>query len=378
MSDLMQQLLDEQEQSYQEIYRGMVVEGTVLVEKGDCYYVDLQYKTDGILYKNEVSDDEDIKPGDKIDVFVSRIDKNTGEVILSKKRVDELKAWDDIKVGDTFTTKAIDFNSKGLITTYKGSVRGFIPFSQLDLRYVSQDIGKNYVGQTFDVEVLDVDPRKRRLILSRKSILEKNQEDLKEETLEKLKEGKIYKGIIRDIKDYGLFVDIGGLVGLVHISEVSYDRHFKIKDHFKIDQEIEVQVISYNPENERLSLSIKKTQPHPWESFIEEHKEGDILSGEVKNIKDYGVFINLYPVIDGFVHISNLADTFVKNSNEVVKVGEKVDVRIINIDSENKKIELSMILSEDAQKAKDEKAKSEATESSAEEIKNLEDMEDEE
>lgn len=344
MSDTMKQLLEEQEDLYQEIYRGEVVEGTVILEKPDCWYVDLSYKTDGILNKSEVNNEDDIKVGDRIEVFVSKIDKNTGEILLSKKKVDEFKAWEDIKVGDILNVKAIEYNTKGLITTYKGNIRGFMPFSQLELRYVSQDVGKNYLGQEFEAEVLDIVPKKRRLILSRKSILQKNQDELKNQTIQNIQEGAVFTGEIIDIKDYGLFVDIGGIVGLVHISEVSWDRHLKVSKEYAVGQKVQVSVLSFNPENERLSLSIKRLEKHPWDVFVENHKVGDILDGEVKNIKDYGAFINLCPAVDGFIHISNLSDTFIKNPADILKIGSKVKVKLINIDNDSKKLELSMLL----------------------------------
>lgn len=344
MSDEMKELLEQQETIYQEIFRGAVVDGTVMKEKSDCYYIDLNYKTDGILYKTDVFDDEEIKEGDKIKVFVTKIDKNTGEIQLSKKRIDEINAWESINEGDIIHIKAIEYNSKGVIASYKGSIRGFIPLSQLDLRYVNEDLVKTFLGKEFETQVLDVDPKKRRLILSRKAILKKAQEDMRKEIADKIVEGAVFEGIIRDIKEYGLFVDIGGYVGLVHISEISWDRNINLKDQFNIDQKIKVQVISFNEEKERLSLSIKNLEEHPWDVYLKEHKVGDIVTGEVKNIKDYGAFVNLYSIVDGFIHISNISKSFVKNPNDVLKVGDKVEIKIINIDNDERKIELSMIL----------------------------------
>lgn len=344
MSDEMKELLEQQGAIYQEIYKGTVVDGTVMKEKPDCYYIDLNYKTDGILYKTDVFDDEEIHEGDQIKVFVTKIDKNTGEILLSKKRIDEINAWEGINKGDIIHIKAIEYNPKGVIVSYKGSIRGFIPLSQLDLRYVNEELVKTFLGKEFETEVLDVDPKKRRLILSRKAILRKAQEDMRKEIVEKIEEGAVFEGVIRDIKEYGLFVDIGGYVGLVHISEISWDRNLKLNENFKIDQELEVQVISFNEERERLSLSIKRLEKHPWDGYLENHKVDDIVTGEVKNIKEYGAFVNLYSIVDGFVHISNMSKNFVKNPNDVLKVGDKIDVRIINIDNDEKKIELSMIL----------------------------------
>lgn len=356
----MQQLLDEQDSSYQEIYKGTVVEGTVILEKDDAYYIDLKYKTDGYLPKSEVFDDEDIKVGDEVRVYVIKVDKNNGEIVLSKKRVDEIGAWDDIAVGNVVSVKGLEVNPKGLIVAFKGNVRGFIPLSQIELKYVGEDVAKSYLGKEFEAEVLDVDPKKRRLILSRKSILQKVQDEKMQELSGKIEEGKVFKGIVRDVKDYGVFVDIGGMVGLVHVSEVSWNRNKKLKDLFKVDQEIDVQVINFSLEEKRLSLSIKSLESHPWNEYVQEHKVGDIVEGEVKNIKDYGVFINLYPVVDGFVHISNISEDFVKNPSEVLKVGDKVQVKIIGLNEDDKKIELSMLLEEKQQEEASQEDTSEA------------------
>ena len=332
VNESMEQLLAEQDSSYQEIYKGTVVEGTVILEKDDAYYIDLQYKTDGYLPKSEVFDDEDIQVGDKVKLFVIKVDKNNGEIVLSKKRVDEISAWDDIEAGKIVSVKGLEVNAKGLIVSYKGNVRGFIPLSQIELKYVGEDVAKTYLGKEFEAEVLDVDPKKRRLILSRKSILQKVQDEKLKELSGTIEEGKTFKGIVKDVKDYGVFVDIGGMVGLVHVSEVSWNRSKKLKDMFKLDQEIDVQVLNFSLEEKRLSLSIKSLEPHPW---------------------DYGVFINLFPVVDGFVHISNISEDFVKNPGEVLKVGDTVQVKIIGLNEEDKKIELSMLLEEKQEEVKE-------------------------
>lgn len=353
MSSEMEKLLLEEEKNYQEVYKGSIVKGRVMIEKDDSFYIDLNYKTDGILPKDQVIDSESIKVGDEIEVQVVKIDKNTGDILLSKKRVDEFKVWDEVKVGDVLQVKAVEFNAKGLICVYKTALRGFMPLSHIELKFIGEDVLKSYLGKTFEVEIIDIDPKKRRLIFSRKNILLKQQEALKTEVVEKIKEGEVFEGVIKDIKDYGIFVDIGGFTGLVHISEISWDRSEKIKEQYKIGEKINVQVISFDQASERLSLSIKSLASHPWDEFISNNKVGDIVTGEVKNIKEYGAFINLHPTVDGFVHISNLSSDFIKNPNEILKVGQKVEVKIISIEQESKKIELSLIL-EDKEVAEEE------------------------
>ena len=346
MSSEMERLLLEEEQNYQEVYKGSRVKGTVEVIKPDSFYISLSYKTDGVLPKSEAGDCEDIKVGDTLDLEVIKIDKNTGEILLSKKRLDDFKAWDEIQMGDIINVKVTEKNEKGLIAKFKGSIRGFLPLSHIETRFIGEDALDKYIGQEFETEIIDLDPKKRRLILSRKNILLKEQNELKKELVSKIVEGEVFKGIVKDIKDYGIFVDLGGITGLVHVSELSWNRKDNIEKSYKIDQEVDVQVLSFDPEKERLSLSIKALMPNPWDVFVQNNHVGDILSGEVKNIKDYGIFVSLGDGIDGFVHISNISSDFIKNPGEVVKVGDKIDARILNIDSQAQKIELTLNLEE--------------------------------
>lgn len=362
MSSEMERLLLEEEQNYQEVYKGSRVKGIVEVIKPDSFYISLSYKTDGVLPKSEAGDCDDIKVGDELDLEVIKIDKNTGEIILSKKRLDDFRAWDEISLGDIINVKVSEKNEKGLIAKFKGSIRGFLPLSHIETRFIGEEALEKYIGQEFDAEIIDLDPKKRRLILSRKNLLLKEQGEMKKAILDKIVEGEVFKGIVKDIKDYGIFVDLGGVTGLVHVSELSWNRKDNIEKSFKIDQEVDVQVLSFDPEKERLSLSIKSLMPNPWDVFVGNNHVGDILAGEVKNIKDYGVFVALGDGIDGFVHISNMSSEFVKNPGEVVKVGDRIEAKILNIDPETQKIELTLNL----QEAKDEE--------NAEEVENTEEV----
>lgn len=346
MSSEMERLLLEEEQNYQEVYKGSRVRGIVEVIKPDSFYISLSYKTDGVLPKSEAGDCDDIKVGDELDLEVIKIDKNTGEILLSKKRLDDFRAWDEISLGDIINVKVSEKNEKGLIAKFKGSIRGFLPLSHIETRFIGEDALEKYIGQEFDAEIIDLDPKKRRLILSRKNLLLKEQNEMKKAILDKIVEGEIFKGIVKDIKDYGIFVDLGGVTGLVHVSELSWNRKDNIEKSFKIDQEVDVQILSFDKEKERLSLSIKSLMPNPWAVFVENNHVGDILAGEVKNIKDYGIFVSLGDGIDGFVHISNMSADFVKNPSEVVKVGDRIEAKILNIDPETQKIELTLNLKE--------------------------------
>ncbi len=346
MSNEMERLLEEEGQNYEEVYKGSIVKGIVEVVKPDSYYITLNYKTDGVLPKTEMNGDEELQVGDEVDLEVIKIDKNTGEIVLSKKRIDTLKAWDDLEPGKVVNVRVTEIANRGLIGKYKSNIKGFIPLSHIANRYIKDDDLPAYLNKDLEVEIIDVDPRKRRLILSRKNILSKEEKVKKEDFMQSLAIGNVYKGVVRDIKNYGMFVDLGAMTGLVHISELSWNRRDKIEKLFKVGDEVSVKVVDFNPENERLSLSIKALTEDPFLTFMNEHKIGDVINVVIKNIKEYGVFVRINDYVDGFVHISNLSSTYVKNPAEVVKPGEEKEAKILNINPDTEKIELTFNVQE--------------------------------
>lgn len=338
MSNEMEQFLKE-EDLFKTIKVGQNVEGKVILEKYDEYYVDLNYKTDGVLPKSEVCDDKELKIGDVINVKVIKMDRNSGEVIVSNKRAQEIKIWNELEIGQIVDVKVTEESKSGLIVNYK-NVRGFIPLSHINTRYIKNIDFEEYKDKIMSCEIIDVDSSKKRFVLSRKNLLVKEEEKKKLDFMESVKSGDLLEGTVKDIKDYGVFVDLNGFIGLVHNSELSWARKHECE--YKIGDLVKVKVISLDKEAQRLALSIKALQKRPWDEFIESFSVGDIVDGKVKVVKDYGVFVKLNNIVDGFVHISNLSYEFVKNPKDVVKVDEDVKVKIINIDNENEKIELTM------------------------------------
>ena len=356
MSSEMEKLLQEEEQNYEEVYRGSIVKGYVERVKPDSYYITLNYKTDGVLPRSEMSGDEELQVGDEVSLEVIKIDKNTGEIILSKKRLDAFKAWDDLEVGKVIDVKVAEIGNKGLIVKYKNSIKGFIPLSHVANRFIKDEDLQEFAGQEFQAEIIDVEPRKRRLILSRKVIIAREEEAKRDEFVKTLEVGNVYSGVVRDIKNYGMFVDLGAMTGLVHISELSWNRRDKIEELYKVDDEVQVKVVDFDPEKGRLSLSIKALSEDPFETFRKNAKVDDIIECTVKNIKEYGVFVKLNETVDGFIHISNLSSSYVKNPNEVVSQGDVITARIISINEETQKVELTMNLNPDAEETVEEEA----------------------
>lgn len=347
MNNEMELLLKEEERLFQNVGVGRILKGKIMLEKQDEYYVDLNYKTDGILPKSEVVEDEKLEIGQEIVLKVVKVDGNSGEVLLSQKKAEEVNVWSQLEIGQIIEVKVVEKVEKGFICEYRGNIRGFIPLSHIDIKYSNEIDFEKYKGKKIKVEVIDVIPSKKRLVLSIKNILIKEEKEKKIEFMNSIKEGEIYTGIIKDIKDYGIFVDLGLFTGLVHKSEISWDRNLDLSKLYKSGDKVKVQILDFDREKERLGLSIKSLEKNPWDEFIENYKSGDVLEGVIRNIKDFGVFVKLNNSIDGFVHISNISYEFVKSPKDVVKLGDTVNVKILSIDTDKKKVELTMNLNQE-------------------------------
>lgn len=347
MNNEMELLLKEEERLFQNVGVGRILKGKIMLEKQDEYYVDLNYKTDGILPKSEVIEDEKLEIGQEVLIKVVKVDGNSGEVILSQKKAEEVNAWGKLEIGQVIEVKIVERVEKGFICEYRGNIKGFIPLSHIDTKYSNEIDFEKYKGKKIKTEIIDVIANKKRLVLSIKNILLKEQNEKKAEFMNNINEGEIYTGTIRDIKDYGIFVDLGALTGLVHKSEISWDRNLDLSKLYKPGDKVKVQILDFDKEKERLGLSIKSLEKNPWDEFIDNYKSGDTLEGIVRNIKDFGVFIRLKDLVDGFVHISNMSYEFVKSPKDVVKLGDKVNVKILSIDIDNKKVELTMNLNQE-------------------------------
>lgn len=337
----MNELLKMEEYSFRNnIGKGDIVKGTIIGKKNDEYYVSFGYKIDGILPISEVNEDVELNIDDKVDLIV--INKSSDEVILSQVKAEEINTWNNLKIGNVIDVTIVDKNNSGLIGKYKG-IRGFIPLSHINTRFTREVNFDDYKNKKFKSEVLDVDSRKNKLVVSIKNILMKEETQRKNVAIESLNENEVYGGIIKDVKEYGIFVDINGIVGLVHKSEASWNRNEDPTKSFNKGDKVKVKVLSFDKEKERLSLSIKALQKNPWETFIENYEVGDIIEGKIRSIKDYGIFVTIDNLMDGFVHISNLSYEFVKSAKDIVKVGEEVKAKILSIDLSSHRIELSML-----------------------------------
>lgn len=351
MSNLgdMNELMKAIEDTMVKVHRGDTVKGKVISIRNDEVMVNIGYKSDGIIKKDELSNDPDVKPseilseGDEIEVYILKLDDGEGNVILSKKRVDTVKSWDELEEAfnnkSTVNAKVIEVVNGGAIALVKG-LRGFIPISQIANRFVS-DL-QVFIGKIFDVRVIDFDRNKKRIILSRKSVEAEELENKKNKLWKNIEKDQVIQGQVKRITDFGAFVDIGGVDGLVHISDLSWSHVKHPSEVVKEGDIVKVIVLDADKQKNRISLGLKQTSPHPWENIDAKYNAGDVVEGKVIRLVDFGAFVMLEQGVEGLVHISQISDKHIVKPSEELKVGEKVKVKILDINEEEKKISLSI------------------------------------
>lgn len=346
------------EESMKEFNPHEVIEGTVVLVNRDEAYVDIGYKTEIPIAKKELAYPEpeaatDVaKVGDKINVYVVALGGENG-LILSKTRADRLVAWEKVeKVKEEkqiIEVEILQVVKGGLLTTAFG-LRGFIPASQIALHFV-KDLNE-FVGQKVEVEIMEADPKKQRLVLSRRSVLEAQREQKREEALASIVEGEKRTGVVKRLVDYGAFIDIGGVDGLAHISDLSWDHIKNPADVLSVGQEVEVLVKAFDPETKRISLSIKDTVRDPWFDKAEKYPVGSYVKGKIVKLTDFGAFMEIEPGFDGLIRMRELSPKHITKASEAVSVGDEVTVKVIHVDMDNKKVALSITkVQQDAEKA---------------------------
>lgn len=346
------------EESMKEFNPHEVIEGTVVLVNRDEAYVDIGYKTEIPIAKKELAYPEPeaatdvVKVGDKINVYVVALGGENG-LILSKTRADRLVAWEKVeKVKEEkqiIEVEILQVVKGGLLTTAFG-LRGFIPASQIALHFV-KDLNE-FVGQKVEVEIMEADPKKQRLILSRRSVLEAQREQKREEALASIVEGEKRTGVVKRLVDYGAFIDIGGVDGLAHISDLSWDHIKNPADVLSVGQEVEVLVKAFDPETKRISLSIKDTVRDPWFDKAEKYPVGSYVKGKIVKLTDFGAFMEIEPGFDGLIRMRELSPKHITKASEAVSVGDEVTVKVIHVDMDNKKVALSITkVQQDAEKA---------------------------
>lgn len=339
--------------SFQEIrdYRpGDTVKGKVVLVEEEQVLVDIGYKSEAILPRNEIILEEEpslkdkFAVGDEIDLLVLRVNQQEDKIIVSQKRLERERRWKEIEeaaeTGTTMQGIVKEVVPAGIIVDLDSGIEAFMPGSLVDVRYIPDFT--QFMGQEFSFKVIELNRERDKIILSRKLLLEEEAEKQKKEVLANLKEDEVITGIVKRLTDFGAFVDVGGIDGLVHISEVSWQRVGHPQEVLKVGEEVNVKVLEVIPERERISLSIRRTQLDPWTRINKEFSVGEIITGRVTRIVNFGAFVELIPGAEGLVHISQMADFHVNHPSEIIREGEDVEAKILDINVDNKRISLSM------------------------------------
>ena len=330
------------EKTLVQIRPGQTITGTVVQITEDEVCVNIGYKADGLVKMADLST-TDVKVGDEIEVEVVKVNDGEGNVILSQRNIVNRKAWDEIvaksEAGEYIVGTGKEAVKGGLLANVNG-VRCFIPACHLSLRYVEKI--NEFVGQEMTLKIIEVDKTKKRIVASRKEVLKEEENSKKKEIWGKLEIGSIVKGTVRRLADFGAFVDIGGVDGLVHVTDLSWGRVKHPSDVVKAGDVIDVKILNLDPEKERISLSYKQTQPRPWTVAGEKYPIGAVVEGKVVRITTFGAFVELEPGLDGLVHISQCALTRIAKVEDAVNVGDVVRVKVLDVNTEAKRISLSI------------------------------------
>ena len=321
---------------------GQSVTGTVVQITDDEVCVNIGFKSDGLIKREDLVT-QDVKLGDEIEVEVVKVNDGEGNVLLSQRNILTRKAFavlvDKFEKGEFVEGVGKEVVKGGLICNVDG-IRAFVPASQLSNRYVEK-IG-DFVGQTMKLKIIELDEQKRRIVASRKAVIKEESTARKTEVWANLHEGDVVKGIVRRLTDFGAFVDLGGVDGLIHVTDLSWAHVKHPSEIVHPDQEVEVKILSLDPERERIQLGLKQLQPKPWDLAPEKYPEGAIVTGKVVRITTFGAFVELEPGIDGLVHISQCALTRINKVEDAVNVGDEVRVKVLGVDPEAKRISLSI------------------------------------
>lgn len=338
--------LFEQELKKQQFSPGDVVKGRIVSIGGDFVVVDINYKSEGLIPINEFRRIEgkiQANAGDEIEVYIEKVENENGMVVLSKDKADMLQAWNDISraaENEEIVEGTVIAKVKGGLSVDIG-VKAFLPGSQIDLRPVRNlDI---YIGKTLKFKVIKFNKKRGNIVLSRRALLEEERESLKSQTLDSIKSGQVVKGIVKNITDYGAFIDLGGMDGLLHITDMSWGRVKHPSEILNVGQEIEVKVLKYDDEKERVSLGLKQLQPDPWDAVSQQYAIGNKVRGKIVSLAEYGAFVELGEGIEGLIHVSEMSWTKrVKHPSQLVQVDQEVDVQVLEVDKENRRISLGM------------------------------------
>ncbi|UCG33830.1 MAG: 30S ribosomal protein S1, partial [Phycisphaerales bacterium] len=322
---------------------GTIMEGRVIGFAGDDVIVDVGLKSEGVVPKREWEGPDQVQIGDRVNALLEAVESDSGTVVLSKRKADRILSWQRIvetsKEGDEVTGKVVRKIKGGLLVDI--GVPVFLPASQVDIRRPS-DVGE-LLGKTIEAKILKIDTQRRNIVISRRKLIEEKRQIAKENLLSTLEVGQVVKGTVKNIADFGAFVDLGGIDGLLHITDMSWDRINHPSEMLKIDQEIEICVLSIDREKEKIALGLKQRTANPWEEVETKYPVGAKVQGEVVNIMNYGAFVKLEPGVEGLVHISEMSWTRrISHPSEMLSPGQMVDVVVLSINKDKQEVSLGI------------------------------------
>ncbi len=340
----MAQWLQLYEESLQDLEEGEIVKGRVLKIDDKEVTVDVGFKSEGVIPVEEFPDLEGVKVGDEIEVFLEKTENQDGLVVLSKQRADFVKVWDRVKTaadkGELVEGRLVRKIKGGVVVDLYG-VEAFLPGSQIALRQV-QNVD-SLIGQSMEFKIIKLNKRRRNIVVSRRSVLEEHRARQKSEIIQELAKDQVREGVVKNITDFGAFVDLGGIDGLLHITDMSWGRVSHPSELVQIGDKVRVKVLSFDPEKERISLGMKQLTPYPWEDVDKRYNVGQRVKGKVVSITDYGAFVELEKGVEGLIHISEMSWTrHVRHPSKVVAIGDQIEAVILKIDKENEKISLGL------------------------------------
>ena len=330
--------------SFRAIKEGEIIKGKIVGISDDSVVLDVGFKSDGTISRNEFTATEELKLGQEVDIVIESVEDEEGNLVLSKKRADFLKIWERIiRAHDTeeiISGKILKRIKGGMVVDLNG-IEAFLPGSQIDIRPV-RDFDA-FVGQTMDFKIVKINIPTENVVVSHKVLIEETIADQRKEILDGLEKGQILEGIVKAITDFGEFIDLGGVDGLVHITDLSWGRINHPSEVVKLDEKIKVVVTDFDKEKKRISLSLKQLLPHPWQQIDTKYKIGDKVSGRVVSLTDYGAFIEIEKGIEGLIHISEMSWTqHISHPSQFVSMGQIVEAVILSLDKDDKKISLGM------------------------------------
>ena len=359
------QFLSDSSHKIKQLSKGDIVEGEIVDINNGVIIVDVGYKSEGVVAGKELKSDTldwtTLKKGDAILVYVVKPQDDKGQLVLSIRRTQQASAWLALenakKSNDVVEATVVESNNGGLIVEIGKGIRGFIPTSQLDatrvyangVRQVGKDISSrvqkrlnSLIGEGIKTRIIELDREKNRIILSEKMVTQARDLEKRAQTLKKVKEGDVLEGTVSGITPFGIFVNAQGLEGLVHLSELSWDKVEDIGAIYTVGDKVQVMVIGLTDGGKRVAYSVKRLQQDPWSMAISQFKVGDVVDGEVQKVVPYGAFVRIGEGLNGLIHISELSDKLVKNPEDIVKTGQPVKVKILSISSTERHLGLSL------------------------------------